>query len=254
MAFLRSLCLFLAALLLAPTASAADRGPLVLAAASLQESLTEAADAWAAQGHARPVLSFAASSALARQIMAGAPADLFLSADEPWMDAVQKAGLLRGGTRTTLLGNRLVLIAPVGSRVRLTPARGFPIARALGGGRLAVADPDAVPAGKYAKAALTSLGVWRGVAERLAPAENVRAAMALVERGAAPLGIVYATDAKASRAVRVIGTFPASSHPPIRYPVAVLKASRHKDATAFRAFLLSRQARAIFARHGFSAP
>lgn len=254
MAFLRSLCLFLAALLLAPATSAADRGPLVLAAASLQESLTEAADAWAAQGHARPVLSFAASSALARQIMAGAPADLFLSADEPWMDAVQKAGLLRGGTRTTLLGNRLVLIAPVGSRVRLTPARGFPIARALGGGRLAVADPDAVPAGKYAKAALTSLGVWRGVAGRLAPAENVRAAMALVERGAAPLGIVYATDAKASRAVRVVGTFPAPSHPPIRYPVAVLKASRHKDATAFRAFLLSRQARAIFARHGFSAP
>ena len=254
MAFLRSLCLFLAALLLAPAASAADRGPLVLAAASLQESLTEAADAWAAQGHARPVLSFAASSALARQIMAGAPADLFLSADEPWMDAVQKAGLLRAGTRTTLLGNRLVLIAPAGSRVRLTPARGFPIARALGGGRLAVADPDAVPAGKYAKAALTSLGLWRGVAGRLAPAENVRAAMALVERGAAPLGIVYATDAKASRAVRVVGTFPASSHPPIRYPVAVLKASRHKDAAAFRAFLLSRQARAIFARHGFSAP
>lgn len=254
MAFLRSLCLFLAALLLAPAASAAERGPLVLAAASLQESLTEAADAWAGQGHARPVLSFAASSALARQIMAGAPADLFLSADEPWMDAVQKAGLLRGGTRTTLLGNRLVLIAPAGSKVRLMPARGFPIARALGGGRLAVADPDAVPAGKYAKAALTSLGVWRGVAGRLAPAENVRAAMALVERGAAPLGIVYATDAKASRAVRVVGTFPASSHAPIRYPVAVLKASRHKDATAFRAFLLSRQARAIFARHGFSAP
>ena len=211
-------------------------------------------DGWAAQGHARPVLSFAASSALARQIMAGAPADLFLSADEPWMDAVQKAGLLRAGTRTTLLGNRLVLIAPAGSRVRLTPARGFPIARALGGGRLAVADPDAVPAGKYAKAALTSLGLWRGVAGRLAPAENVRAAMALVERGAAPLGIVYATDAKASRTVRVVGTFPASSHPPIRYPVAVLKASRHKDAAAFRAFLLSRQARAIFARHGFSAP
>ncbi|MGV1682123.1 molybdate ABC transporter substrate-binding protein [Sphingopyxis sp. NJF-3] len=254
MVLLRTLCLFLAALLLAPAASAAERGPLVLAAASLQESLTEAADAWAAQGHARPVLSFAASSALARQIMAGAPADLFLSADEPWMDAVQKAGLLRGGTRTTLLGNRLVLIAPAGSKVRLTPARGFPIARTLGGGRLAVADPDAVPAGKYAKAALTSLGVWRGVAGRLAPAENVRAAMALVERGAAPLGIVYATDAKASRAVRVVGTFPASSHPPIRYPVAVLKASRHKDAAAFRAFLLSRQARAIFARHGFSAP
>lgn len=251
---LRTLCLFLMLLLLAPAATAADRGPLVLAAASLQESLAEAADAWAAKGHPRPVLSFAASSALARQLLAGAPADLFLSADEPWMDAVAKAGLLRPGTRTTLLGNRLVLIAPVGSRVKLTPARGFPLARSLGNGRLALADPDAVPAGKYAKAALISLGVWNGVAAKLAPAENVRAALALVERGAAPFGIVYATDARASRAVRVIGTFPATSHPPIRYPVAVLKASRDKDAAGFRAFLLSKQGRAIFTRHGFSAP
>jgi len=254
MFWLRRLFLLLALSLLAPLASAAERGPLVLAAASLQESLTAAADAWAAQGHARPVLSFAGSSALARQIMAGAPADLFLSADEPWMDAVEKAGRVRKGTRTTLLGNRLVLIAPAGSGLRLTPARGFPLARALGGGRLAVADTDAVPAGKYAKAALTSLGVWRSVSGHLAPAENVRAAMALVERGAAPLGIVYATDARASRRVRVVGTFPAASHPPIRYPVALLAASRHPDAAAFRAFLLSRQARAIFARHGFSAP
>jgi molybdate transport system substrate-binding protein len=254
MTLFRSLCLFLAALLLAPAASAADRGPLVLAAASLQESLSEAADAWAAKGHAKPVLAFAGSSALARQILAGAPADLFVSADEPWMDAVAKAGLLRGGTRTTLLGNRLVLIGPASGTLRLTPARGFPLARALGQGRLAVADTDAVPAGKYAKAALTALGVWRGVADKLAPAENVRAAMALVERGAAPLGIVYATDAKASRAVRVVGIFPASSHPPIRYPVAVLKASRHPDAAAFRNFLASKQGRAIFARHGFSAP
>jgi molybdate transport system substrate-binding protein len=248
------LILALAILLLAPAVSAAERGPLVLAAASLQESLTEAADAWAAEGHPRPVLAFAASSALARQIMAGAPADLFLSADEPWMDAVEKAGRLRAGTRKTLLGNRLVLIAPARSKVRLAPAQGFPLARALGGGRLALADPGAVPAGKYAKAALTALGVWRSVADQLAPAENVRAAMALVERGAAPLGIVYATDAKASRAVRVIGVFPASSHPPIRYPVAVLKTSRHPDAAGFRNFLASKQGRAIFARHGFSAP
>lgn len=254
MRFLSRLCLFLAVLALPPAAVAADRGPLVLAAASLQESLTEAADAWAAQGHPKPVLSFAASSALARQILAGAPADLFLSADEPWMDAVAKAGLLRPGTRRTLLGNRLVLIAPAASRVKLTIARGFPLARALGGGRLALADPDAVPAGKYARAALTSLGVWNGIAAKVAPAENVRAAMALVERGAAPLGIVYATDARAAKAVRVIGTFPASSHPPIRYPIAVLKAARHPDAAAFRNFLASRQARAIFTRHGFSAP
>lgn len=254
MARLFQMLVALAALLLAPVALAQERGPVVLAAASLQESLTEAADAWAAKGHARPVLSFAASSALARQVIAGAPADLFLSADEEWMDAVAKAGLIRAGTRATLLGNRLVLIAPAASRTRLTPARGFPLVKALGSGRLALADPDAVPAGKYAKAALTCLGVWNGVAAKVAPAENVRAAMALVERGAAPLGIVYATDARASKAVRVVGTFPAASHPPIRYPVAVLKASRHKDAAAFRTFLFSKQGRAIFARHGFSAP
>ena len=253
-AILRRLGLLLTLLLLAPAAIAQERGPVVLAAASLQESLSEAANAWAAKGHAKPVLSFAASSALARQVIAGAPADLFLSADEPWMDAVAKADMLRAGTRATLLGNRLVLIAPAASRAKLTIARGFPLARALGAGRLALADPDAVPAGKYAKAALIRLGVWTGVADRLAPAENVRAALALVERGAAPLGIVYATDARASKAVRVVGTFPAASHPPIRYPVALLKASRHKDAEAFRAFLFSKQGRAIFARHGFSAP
>ena len=242
------------ALLLTPAAIAQERGPVVLAAASLQESLTEAANAWAAKGHAKPVLSFAASSALARQVIAGAPADLFLSADEPWMDAVAKAGMLRAGTRATLLGNRLVLIAPAASRTKLTIARGFPLARALGTGRLALADPDAVPAGKYAKAALSRLGVWTGVVAKVAPAENVRAALALVERGAAPLGIVYATDARASKAVRVAGTFPATSHPPIRYPVALLTASRPKDAAAVRPFLFSKQGRAIFARHGFSAP
>ncbi|MCA0210779.1 MAG: molybdate ABC transporter substrate-binding protein [Proteobacteria bacterium] len=251
---LRRLGLALMLFLLAPVVMAQENGPVVLAAASLQESLTEAANIWAAKGHAKPVLSFAASSALARQVIAGARADLFLSADEEWMDAVAKAGLLRKGTRTTLLGNRLVLIAPASSKVRLTPARGFALAKALGTGRLALADPDAVPAGKYAKAALTYFGVWAGVATKVAPAENVRAAMALVERGAAPLGIVYATDARASKSVRIVGTFPATSHPPIRYPVAVLKASRHKDTTGFRAFLLSKQGRAIFARHGFSAP
>ncbi len=206
----------LAALLLAPAGQAQERGPVVLAAASLQESLTEAANAWAAKGHAKPVISFAASSALARQAIAGAPADLFLSADEEWMDAVAKAGLLRAGTRTTLLGNRLALIAPAASKVRLTPARGFALTKALGTGRLALADPAAVPAGKYARAALIHLGVWAGVAAKVAPAENVRAAMALVERGAAPLGIVYATDARASKAVRIVGIFPATSHPPIQ--------------------------------------
>lgn len=252
----RALHLFalLVALLVSLPAFAQGRGPVVLAAASLQEALTDAANAWAAQGHPKPLLSFAASSALARQVIAGAPADLFVSADEAWMDALAKAGQLRAGTRTILLGNRLVLIAPVSSRLRLAPARGFPLAKALGAGRLALADPAAVPAGKYAKTALIRLGVWRSVATKVAPAENVRAALALVERGAAPLGIVYATDARASKAVRIVGIFPAASHPPIRYPVALLKASRHRDAAGFRAFLLSKQGRAIFARHGFVNP
>ena len=230
---------------------AGARPPLVLAAASLQESLNAAADAWAARRHERPVLSFAASSALARQIGAGAPADLFVSADEPWMDDVQRRGLIRPATRTSFLANQLVLIAPAASNTRLAIRPGFPLARALGNGRLAMADPDAVPAGKYGKAALTSLGVWQGVAPRVARAENVRAALALVERGEAPLGIVYATDARASKKVRIVGVFPAASHPPITYPLAVLKSATSPGAEGFRQYLLSRRGKAIFARYGF---
>lgn len=245
-------CLLLAAGPVRAQAQAQARGPLVLAAASLQEALNEAANAWAAQRHPRPVISFAASSALARQIAAGAPADMFISADAEWMDYVAAKGLLRAGSRAALLSNRLVLVAPAGSSVRLNMGRGFPLARALGSGRLAMADPDAVPAGKYGKAALVSLGVWPGVQARLARAENVRAALALVERGEAPLGIVYATDARASARVRVVGVFPAGSHPPIMYPVAVLRTSAHPGAEAFRRFLLSREGKAIFARRGFA--
>jgi len=246
------LILLLAMLALAGPAAAQSRGPLVLAAASLQEAMTDAADAWAARRHARPVISFAASSALARQVEAGAPADLFVSADEEWMDYLAARALIVPGSRATLLANGLVLIAPADSRVRLTIARGFPLARALGTGRLAMADPAAVPAGRYGAAALTRLGVWNGVRARIAGAENVRAALALVERGAAPLGIVYATDARASTRVRVVGTFPADSHPPITYPVARLRASTNPEAEAFRRFLLSREGKAIFARRGFS--
>jgi len=246
------LILLLAMLALAGPAAAQSRGPLVLAAASLQEAMTDAADAWAARRHARPVISFAASSALARQVEAGAPVDLFVSADEEWMDYLAARALIVPGSRATLLANRLVLIAPAGSRVRLTIARGFPLARALGNGRLAMADPAAVPAGRYGAAALTRLGVWTSVRARIAGAENVRAALALVERGAAPLGIVYATDARASTRVRVVGTFPADSHPPITYPIARLRASTNPEAEAFRRFLLSREGKAIFARRGFS--
>ncbi|CAN5457562.1 molybdate ABC transporter substrate-binding protein [soil metagenome] len=232
-------------------AIAQAHSPLVLAAASLQESLDAAADAWAARGHPRPVISFAASSALARQITAGAPADLFISADEAWMDAVQKDGLIRPGTRRSFLSNQLVLIAAAGKGIPMPIRPGFPLARALGKRRLAMADPDAVPAGKYGKAALVKLGVWPSVADRIAVGESVRAALAMVERGQTPYGIVYATDARASTLVRVAGVFPATSHPPITYPVAVLKTATSPDAEAFRRFLLSAQAKAIFRRHGF---
>jgi molybdate transport system substrate-binding protein len=248
--YLLGLCLLLAAIF--SPAMARDKAPLILAAASLQESLSAVADAWARKGHARPVLSFAASSALARQIGAGARADLFISADDDWMDAVQKQGLIRAETRKSFLSNRLMLIAPVGSRFQVAIVKGFPLARMLGDKRLAMADPDAVPAGKYGRAALESLDVWHGVEPKLARAENVRAALALVERGAAPLGIVYATDARASKKVRAVGVFPMSSHPPITYPVAVLKSASSPDAEGFRRFLLSRQGKAIFAAHGFT--
>ena len=250
----RIVSLVLLALLGALPARAESSAPVVLAAASLQEALGEAADAWAKQHHPRPVLSFAGSSALARQIEAGAPADLFISADEAWMDHLEQQGLLVPGTRRVVAGNRLVLVAPVESGVTLRIAKGFPLARALGSGRLAMADPAGVPAGRYGRAALEALDVWAAVEPRVVRSENVRAALALVERGEAPLGIVYATDAAASHKVRVVGVFPASSHPPIRYPAARLKTAEAKDASAFLAFLGSRQARVIFARYGFSAP
>lgn len=247
----RAFLALLLALTGATPALAQDKGPLVLAAASLQEAMTDAADAWARKGYPRPILSFAASSALARQVEAGARADLFACADEEWMDYLQRKSLLKPSTRARLTENRLVLIAPAQSRVNLRLVRNFPLAKALGTGRLAMADPAAVPAGRYGRQALTRLGVWNGVAGKVAAAENVRAALALVERGAAPLGIVYATDAMASRGVRVIGTFPAASHQPITYPVALLTASRHRDAEAFRRFLISREGRAIFRKRGF---
>lgn len=234
-----------------PALAAGRTGPVVLAAASLQEALTAAADAWAAGGHSRPVLSFAASPALARQIEAGAPADLFISADEAWMDHLAGKGLIHPKTRTSFLANRLVLVESKSRRTSLDMRPGFPLARTLGSGRLAMADPDAVPAGRYGKAALVRLGVWKDVQAKIAAAENVRAALALVERGAAPLGIVYLTDAKAAKGVRIVAAFPGETHPPITYPLARLRASTHAEADAFRQFLLSPQAQAIFHRYGF---
>jgi molybdate transport system substrate-binding protein len=235
---------------LAPRALAAQRGPLVLAAASLQESLNAAADAWARLGHARPVLSFAASSALARQVAAGAAADLFISADEPWMDDVQRRGLISAGSRANLVGNRLVVVQPASARA---PGNA-PLSRLLASGRVALADPASVPAGRYAQASLTRLGLWNVVAPRVVRGENVRAALALVERGAAEWGVVYATDARASRQVRAVRMLPANSHPPIRYPLARLRTSTSPDAESFRRFLLSGAGKAVFTRFGFTAP
>ncbi len=230
----------------------AQQAPLVLAAASLQESMTAAADAWAKQGHPKPTISFAASSALARQIEAGAPADLFVSADEDWMNDVAQKNLIVATTRVTFLGNRLVVAAPAGTKVRIPVRPPAALAKVLTAGPLAMADTP-VPAGKYGQQALEKLGVWAQVAPEIVRAENVRATLALVERGAAPLGIVYATDAKASAKVRIAGVFPESSHPPITYPVARLKTSTNPQAEAFRRFLVSRAGKAIFVRYGFSA-
>lgn len=234
-------------------AAPADKPPLMLAAASLQESMTAAADAWAGQGHTKPVVSFAASSALARQIEAGAPADLFASADEDWMNELQKKNLIVPASRVTLLGNRLVLVAPSGAKGSVAIKPNAVLAKTLAAGPVAMADTDAVPAGKYGKAALTAMGIWDTVQPHVVAAENVRAALALVERGAAPLGIVYATDAAASKGVRVVGVFPEASHPPIVYPVALVKSSTNPEAEGFRRFLVSDAGKAIFVRYGFSA-
>ena len=250
-ALLASVILFVVAVC---PAAAQPRGPLVLAAASLQEALNAAADGWTRKGHPRPVISFAASSALARQVEAGASADLFISADEEWMDYVAKKRLLRPNTRVSFLFNNLVLVAPAASQVRLTIAPNFPLARTLGNGRLAMADPDSVPAGKYGKEALTHLGVWASVQDKVARAENVRAALALVDRGEAPLGIVYTTDALADHGVRIVDTFPPRSHTLISYPVAVLAASTNPDADGFRRYLLSGEGKAVFHRFGFGTP
>lgn len=223
----------------------------VFAAASLRNALDEAAGVYSAGHRPKVVISYAASSALAKQIENGAPADLFISADLDWMEYLGKQNLLVPRTRRNLLGNALVLIAPARRPVKLQPAPGFPIRKAMGEGRLALADPQHVPAGKYARAALEQLGVWRQVADRLAPAQNVRAALALVARAEAPLGIVYRTDAAAEPRVMVAGVFPADSHPPIIYPAAVVKGA-HPGAAQFLEFLSGGEARRIFVKHGFA--
>ena len=226
---------------------------VVFAAASMKNALDEINQAWSREnGGRKATISYAASSALAKQIEAGAPADLFVSADLDWMDYAQQKNLIRPETRVNLLGNRLVLIAAKDATTSLTIEPGFNLAAALGSGRLAMANVDAVPAGKYGKAALEKLGAWEGVKDRVAQAENVRAALLLVSRGEAPLGIVYQTDAAADPNVKIVGTFPQDTHPPIVYPVAITKDSSNADAQAFLAFLRGPVAQAAFERQGFT--
>ena len=223
----------------------------IFAAASLTDVLPAVVEPYRRRTGVEVKFMFASSSTLARQIDSGAGADLFLSADEEWLDYLEARGELRAGSRVDLLGNRLVLVAPSDSALTLAIRPGFALTEALHGGRLAVGDPDSVPAGRYAKAALVSLGVWPGVAGRLVRAENVRSALQLVAHGEVPLGIVYATDAAADRRVRVVDVFPAASHPPIRYPLAET-ATATPAARALAAYLRSPAAAAVFAAAGFA--
>jgi molybdate transport system substrate-binding protein len=247
------LFLLAAGLALPSMATAAQAAEVtVFAAASLKNALDDAAKAYEAKTGDKVVLNYAASSALAKQIESGAHAGIFFSADLAWMDYLQQKTLIDTASRRTLLGNTLVLIAPKDSTVSLPIEKNFALLQALGAdGKLAMASVDSVPAGKYGKAALTYLGVWDAVAPRVAQAENVRAALAFVARGEAPLGIVYGTDAKAEPAVRVVGTFPEESHPKIEYPVALL-ANAKPEARKFLDFLLSPEAVPSFEAQGFA--
>jgi len=226
---------------------------LVFAAASLTDAMEEASAAFETAAHVKVKSSFDSSSVLARQIEAGAPADVFVSADTSWMDYLQSRNLIKAASRKNILGNTLVLIAPADSQIQLKIAPHFPLAPALGKGRLATGDPDSVPAGRYARSALTKLGIWDEVAPRLVRAENVRVALLYVARGEAPLGIVYGSDALADKNVRVVDTFPADTHEAIVYPIALTKSS-NSQAAAFVAYLTSPQGRDIFVKYGFTVP
>ncbi|MXO89197.1 molybdate ABC transporter substrate-binding protein [Alteraurantiacibacter aestuarii] len=243
------LAIWLALPLLASCAPAQQRGPVVLAAASLTDAMEEVADSWEAQGHARPVLSFAGTSSLARQVEAGAPADIFVSADSEWMDWLEDRDLVRAGSRHDLLTNDLVIVGDENH----TPEGEYRESPALliGKARFAMGDADSVPAGRYARAALERIGQWEALRDQAVPTDSVRAAVALVERGEVPYAIVYATDAKAMTKGGLAGLFPAGSLDPIVYPAAQLASSSHADAAEFLTFLRSDQAGAIFAAYGF---
>jgi len=223
----------------------------VFAAASLKDAMDEQAKAFEARTADAVVVAYAASNTLARQIEAGANADLFVSADLEWMDHVEERKLIAAGTRANLLRNTLVLVAPAASTTTLKIAPGFDLDGALGKEKLAMANPDSVPAGKYGKRALETLGVWGAVAPKVVRTENVRAALAFVSRGETPFGIVYATDAFADKGVRIVDTFPTHSYPPIVYPIARLSASRSPAARALADYLRSPAARVVWEKYGF---
>jgi molybdate transport system substrate-binding protein len=225
---------------------------LVFAAASLKTALDDIAKQWQSETGKTVKVSYAGSSALAKQIEAGAPADLFISADLDWMNYVAGKNLIKPATRADLLGNRIVLVAAKDDKTTLKIAPGFDLAGALKNDRLAMANVASVPAGKYGKEALEKLGVWGSVEKKIAQTDDVRAALLLVSRGEAPFGIVYATDAAADPAVRIIDSFPLNSHEPIIYPASVLAASKNADAEAFLAYLRSAKAKPLFEKQGFS--
>jgi len=243
---MRTALALLLALVLTACASDRPRGPIVLAAASLQGALDQIADEWTRRGHPQPVIAYAGSQALARQVESGAPADLAVLADADWMDALVASGRANGATRRDVVSNRLVVVR------RAPPASQRPLPEALVGERIAMGDPAAVPAGRYARRALETLRLWQPVEPRVIATDNVRAALALAERGEVDAAVVYASDAAASREVVIAARIPASAHPPIRYPAALLIGSAHPDAAGFLAFLSSAEAARTFARHGFA--
>lgn len=238
---------------MAPPAFAESKGPLVFAAASMKTALDAIVLKYSADGRPAPVISYGSSGTLAKQIQSGAPADLFISADQKWMDVLAKDGAVDPATRETLLGNTLVLIEPADAAATLKIEKDFDLAGALGtDGKLAVCTISSCPAGIYGKEALEKLGVFKTVEPKLAQADNVRAALLLVARGEARFGIVYGTDAKAEPKVKVVGVFPESSHVPIVYPVALVKGSKNPDALGFEAFLHSPEATAVLIGQGFT--
>ncbi|MFY9602564.1 MAG: molybdate ABC transporter substrate-binding protein [Pseudolabrys sp.] len=254
--FLRLLAmfaLFLVALFGAAQPLNAQERITVFAAASLKNALDDTNTAFTKATGVKVVSSYEASSALARQIEQGAPADVFISADLRWMDYVTERKLIKPDTRMNLLGNKLVLIAPADSKLgHVTIEQGFDLARLAGDRRIAVADVKAVPAGLYAKAALDKLGAWSAAEPKLAQAENVRATLAFVARGETPVGIVYETDAKVEPKVKIVGTFPDSAYPPVTYPVAETADTKNPGAAQYLNFLRTPAAKAIFEKYGFS--